>query len=168
VAGALIGAPAWALADGREDAARATVATFAAICVGHEGDVRGARAALAARHLPALAAAEARKLMVHPGRIYVADVGADERFLVLSFDNGMCGTVAPDIAPGTLLATLADTMKARGITVEAVGEAPTGVGQAYRLLGPGTRLELMVDIARRADGGARASMLATSLDRDGH
>ena len=150
-----------AAAEPRRDAARALVDLFADTCLPHAGDVAGLRSALAARNLATMPAAQARALLVWPGVVFPVALPA-QHMAVLSFDNGLCGTIAEDVDPGTLLISLSDAMKTRGIAANALGTAPAGTAQAYRLTGPKTRIELMVDIEPAA-GLTQASMLAKPL-----
>lgn len=155
-----------ASASPREDAAAALVDLFADTCVLQAGDVGGLRTALAARGLQPMPAAKARALLVWPGLVFPEAMPA-EHLAVLSFDNGLCGTIAEDVDPGTLLASLARAMQTRGIAVAALGTAPAGAAQAYTLLGPKTRIELMVDI-EPSGGLTQASMLAKPLPAAAH
>ncbi len=150
-----------AAAEPRRDAARALVDLFAGTCLTHAGDVNGLRAALTARHLAPMPAARARALLVWPGVVFPVTLPA-QHMAVLSFDNGLCGTIAEDVDPGTLLSALDAAMTTRGIAVAALGTAPAGAAQAYRLTGPRTRIELMVDI-EPSGGLTQASMLAKPL-----
>ncbi len=145
----------------RRAASGALVELFAGTCLPHAGDVGGLRAALAERHVAPMPAARARALLVWPGMVFPIALPA-QHMAVLSFDNGLCGTIAEDVDPGALLASLAAAMTRSGIVVSALGVAPAGAAQAYRLTGPQTRLELMVDIEPSGDR-TQASMLAKPL-----
>ena len=104
--------------------------------------------------------AAAAHLLARPGAVYDAS-GSDGHMAVLSFDDGMCGTVADNVDAAALLAELAGRMKARGVAVTPVGAAPAGASQLYRLVGPAVRLDLMVAM-QTADGQTQVSMLATA------
>jgi hypothetical protein len=127
---------------------------FDKACVASAGDRQVARGVLAARGLKPIPSAGAAKMLARPGLIY--DAGG---VAVLSFDDGTCGTMAEGVDAGQALAELAVRMKARGIEVSAVGSAPAGTAQLYRLEGPKGRLALMVDM-RSVHGTTRVSMLA--------
>ena len=123
-------------------------------CVASAGNREMARQVLAARGLRPMPGAGAARMLARPGFVY--DAGG---VAVLSFDDGTCGTMAEGVDAGLALSGLAARMKARGIAVSAVGTAPAGAAQLYRLEGPKLRLALMVDM-RSVNGTTRLSMLA--------
>ncbi len=143
--------------DSTREAAR-LIDLFDQTCLLHAGDAQGLREA--SRGMHAMTGEAAAHLLVRPGTVYDAST-KDGHLAVLSFDDGMCGTVADDVDAGSLLADFAAEMKRRAITVSAIGSAPSGAAQPYRLEGAGVHLSLMMDM-QTVDGRTQASMLATT------
>ena len=133
---------------------------FDGTCLQFAGDKGALRRAVLGRGLRPMTGAAAAHLLARPGAVYDAS-GADGHRAVLSFDNGMCGAVADDVDAASLLAELAARTRARGIAVTAVGSAPSGAAQLYRLAGPGVQFDLMVAMHTEA-GRTQVSMLATA------
>ncbi len=124
---------------------------FDGTCLLHTGNVAATRDAMRG-----LRPMQAPRLLVRPGRVYDASTQAGH-MVVLSFDDGMCGTVADDVDAGSLLTDLAAQMRRRGIAVSSLGSAPAGTG--YRLEGAKVHLSLVVDM-RSVEGRTQVSMLA--------
>ncbi len=148
--------------DRTHEAAR-LVDLFDRTCLIHVGDAPGLRRAAAG--WPAMTGDAASRLLARPGVVYDASTEGGHMAL-LSFDDGMCGTVADDVDAATLLADLADGMKRRAITVSPVGSAPAGEAQLYHLEGGSVHVSLMVDM-RAARARTQVSMLATPDPRPG-
>ena len=153
--------------DRTHEAAR-LVDLFDRTCLIHVGDAAGLRRAAAG--WPAMTGDAASRLLARPGIVYDASTEGGHMAL-LSFDDGMCGTVADDVDAATLLADLADGMKRRAIAVSPVGSAPAGEAQLYHLEGGrldsgSVHVSLMVDL-RATRARTQVSMLATPDARPG-
>ena len=136
----------------------AFVDTFDRYCLPHIGDPAGLRRAAAAARLAPLASSSPPAMLARPGRVF----DAGRHLLLLSLDTGLCGVMGSGMDGGAVLAAFASAMTAQGIEAVAVGSAPDGAPQAYRLAGPRLHAVLMVGIHGQVPGDATVSMLATS------
>ncbi len=104
---------------------------FGQTCFRHAGDTAGLRAELVPPRFRPMPGNVAHAVLPRPGEAFtVAD--APGHLMVLSFDDGWCGTGGTGIDPAALTNSLSDTVKAAGGgEMKLMGADPAGREQRY-------------------------------------
>ncbi len=138
------------------DTAGQLVGAFDRFCLPHVGDAAGLRAEMARVGIPPVPDEAPVAMLARPGHVF--ETATD--VWLLSLDSGLCGVMGGAVDGGAVLGDFAAAMKARGVDVASVGNAPLGSSQAYRLRGPTLDVALMLGIHGVQSGAATVSMLA--------
>jgi hypothetical protein len=153
----------------KEASALATL--FERTCLLHAGDADSLRAQLAQDHLSALSGPAAAHALARPGLAFAAP--GPGHLMVLSFDDGWCGTGGTAIDPHALTLALADTTHRHDLSMRLMGAGADGREQRYLLVpsGPAAGLRqrptvLLVLMQPEMPGTMQANLVAAPLPPD--
>ncbi|MCQ8279629.1 hypothetical protein NFI95_14385 [Acetobacteraceae bacterium KSS8] len=148
------------------DSATAMGRLFSETCFRHAGDAAGLRAELVPPRFTPMPDSVSRAVLPRPGQAFAVP-GAPGHLMVLSFDDGWCGTGGTGIEPAALTNSLSERVRAAGGgEMKLMGADQAGREQRYLIDRPhGTPVALLVLLMPEPGGSPlmQASLFASDM-----